>query len=172
MLICTGAGEVQQLRWREGEEQPEVVHSIDVDMHEPNGLCYVHQMDAVVMTSQSPAHVRTVTLKNGFFLWKFTRKVQKLKLDCWGVTADNHGKKLLRIQPEMPSVSIHVQFSQKSSTTQSLLSGHLRWAPFLTSSVTTSTQISYIISYRPQCRLTDNYASQSSLNAYIFTWLR
>ena len=97
MLICTGAGEVQQLRWREGEEQPEVVHSIDVDMREPNGLCYVEQLDAVVMTSQSPAHAKALTLKNGFFLWKFSRKVEKLKLDCWGVTADDHGKKLLPV---------------------------------------------------------------------------
>ena len=131
MLICTGAGEVQQLRWREGEEQPEVVHSIDVDMREPNGLCYVEQLDAVVMTSQSPAHAKAVTLKNGFFLWKFSRKVEKLKLDCWGVTADNHGKKLLRIQPE---VSVHVlQYSNhRRSTTHSLL--------FFTSSIT-STQL-------------------------------
>ena len=64
MLICTASGELQQLTFREGEEQPEVHHSIDVDVRQPEGVCYVDQLDAVVMTSQSPAHVRAVTLKN------------------------------------------------------------------------------------------------------------
>ena len=81
-----------QFRWKDEDEELELVHSTEPNITVLQYMCHVEQNDAVLLSCWSPDQVCAVNLSDGTTLWELNQQINREDIVTCGLCHDTDGR--------------------------------------------------------------------------------